>query len=98
MSAATNAKAPHTLLQPLMDPDRRPHAGRGSAPQFPRRRRLFAAKSRRPAMPRSPLVKCARRAATQRDFLASSGCDAYQGYFFNRPLPLEEFEEFVQRV
>ncbi len=33
----------------------------------------------------------------QRDFLASSGCHAYQGYFFSRPLPLEGFEEFPQR-
>lgn len=35
--------------------------------------------------------------ATQRDFLASSGCHAYQGYFFSRPLPLEDFEEFARR-
>ncbi|MDP3617410.1 MAG: EAL domain-containing protein, partial [Rhodoferax sp.] len=33
---------------------------------------------------------------TQRDFLASSGCHAYQGYFFSRPLPLEEFEALSQ--
>jgi EAL domain-containing protein (putative c-di-GMP-specific phosphodiesterase class I) len=32
----------------------------------------------------------------QRDFLETSGCHAYQGYFFSRPLPLEAFEEFVQ--
>ena len=36
--------------------------------------------------------------ATQRDFLASSGCHAYQGYFFSRPLPIDDFEEFAQRV
>jgi EAL domain-containing protein (putative c-di-GMP-specific phosphodiesterase class I) len=30
--------------------------------------------------------------AEQRDFLASQGCHAYQGYFFGRPLPLAEFE------
>ena len=36
--------------------------------------------------------------AAQRDFLANSGCHAYQGYFFSRPLPLEEFEAFVRRV
>ena len=35
--------------------------------------------------------------AAQRDFLGSSGCHAYQGYFFSRPLPLEEFEAFVKR-
>jgi len=34
----------------------------------------------------------------QRDFLAKSGCHAYQGYFFSRPLSLEGFEEFAQRV
>jgi diguanylate cyclase (GGDEF)-like protein/PAS domain S-box-containing protein len=36
--------------------------------------------------------------AAQRDFLASSGCHAYQGYFFSRPLPIEGFEAFVQGV
>ncbi len=36
--------------------------------------------------------------ADQRDFLASAGCHAYQGYFFSRPLPLEGFEEFVPKV
>ena len=36
--------------------------------------------------------------ATQRDFLASSGCHAYQGYFFSRPLALEMFEEFALRT
>ncbi|MBI5922243.1 MAG: EAL domain-containing protein [Betaproteobacteria bacterium] len=35
--------------------------------------------------------------APQRDFLASSGCHAYQGYFFSRPLPVESFEAFVRR-
>ena len=34
----------------------------------------------------------------QRDFLASSGCHAYQGYFFSRPLLLEGFEAFARRV
>jgi EAL domain-containing protein (putative c-di-GMP-specific phosphodiesterase class I) len=33
----------------------------------------------------------------QRDFLASIGCHAYQGYFFSRPLPVLGFEEFAQR-
>ena len=33
----------------------------------------------------------------QRDFLASSGCHVYQGYFFSRPLPLEDFERFAQK-
>ncbi len=33
----------------------------------------------------------------QRDFLSKSGCHAYQGYFFSRPLPVEGFEQFAQR-
>ncbi|MFA7293418.1 MAG: EAL domain-containing protein [Rhodocyclaceae bacterium] len=36
--------------------------------------------------------------ATQRDFLASSGCHAYQGYFFSRPLPIEGFEVFASQA
>jgi diguanylate cyclase (GGDEF)-like protein/PAS domain S-box-containing protein len=32
----------------------------------------------------------------QRDFLASEGCHAYQGYFFSRPLPIDGFEQFVR--
>lgn len=32
----------------------------------------------------------------QRDFLAQHGCNAYQGYLFSQPLPIEQFEEFVQ--
>jgi EAL domain-containing protein (putative c-di-GMP-specific phosphodiesterase class I) len=35
---------------------------------------------------------------SQRDFLAASGCHAYQGYFFSRPVPLEEFEKLVNRL
>ena len=31
----------------------------------------------------------------QRDLLAESGCYAYQGYYFCRPLPVEGFEAFV---
>ena len=34
----------------------------------------------------------------QRDFLAKSGCHAYQGYFFSRPLPIEDFEQFAKPV
>ncbi len=33
----------------------------------------------------------------QRDFLASSGYHAYQGYFFSRPLPIAGFEEVARR-
>ena len=33
----------------------------------------------------------------QRDLLTQNGCHAYQGYFFSRPLPLDEFESFVKR-
>jgi diguanylate cyclase (GGDEF)-like protein/PAS domain S-box-containing protein len=36
--------------------------------------------------------------AEQRDFLASVGCHAYQGYFFSRPVPLEKFEAFARPV
>ena len=31
----------------------------------------------------------------QRAFLAHHGCNAYQGYLFSRPLPLEAFERYV---
>lgn len=31
--------------------------------------------------------------SAQRDFLAQAGCQAYQGYFFSRPVPLEDFEQ-----
>lgn len=34
----------------------------------------------------------------QRDFLASEGWHAYQGYLFSRPLPREAFEAFVRRA
>jgi len=34
----------------------------------------------------------------QRDFLATQGCHAYQGYLFSRPLPLEEFEALAART
>ena len=33
----------------------------------------------------------------QKDFLASHGCHAYQGYFFSKPLPIAQFEAFAQR-
>lgn len=31
----------------------------------------------------------------QRQFLASAGCQAFQGYLFSRPLPLAAFEQFL---
>ncbi|WGS54075.1 EAL domain-containing protein [Paraburkholderia sp. D15] len=34
----------------------------------------------------------------QRDFLATAGCHAYQGYYFCRPLPAEEFEAVLRRL
>ncbi len=34
----------------------------------------------------------------QREFLASHGCHAYQGYLLSRPLPVEAFEDFVQQA
>jgi EAL domain-containing protein (putative c-di-GMP-specific phosphodiesterase class I) len=33
----------------------------------------------------------------QRDLLAASGCHAYQGYFFSRPVPLDAFETLVRQ-
>ena len=33
--------------------------------------------------------------AAQFDFLTLSGCHAYQGYYFGRPMPLEQFEAFA---
>ncbi|MCK9389073.1 MAG: EAL domain-containing protein [Sulfuritalea sp.] len=32
----------------------------------------------------------------QRDFLAAQGCDAYQGYFYGCPIPVEAFGQFIQ--
>jgi diguanylate cyclase (GGDEF)-like protein len=34
----------------------------------------------------------------QREFLAQAGCDCYQGYLFSRPVPLEDFEAFAQKL
>ncbi|KAA1011024.1 EAL domain-containing protein [Paraburkholderia panacisoli] len=34
----------------------------------------------------------------QRDFLAAAGCHAYQGYYFCRPVPVEDFEAMLARV
>jgi EAL domain-containing protein (putative c-di-GMP-specific phosphodiesterase class I) len=34
--------------------------------------------------------------AAQRDFLASQGCHAYQGFLFARPLPIDEFEQYLK--
>jgi len=34
----------------------------------------------------------------QRDLLAESGCHAYQGYFFGRPVPINGFEVLAQQV
>ena len=33
----------------------------------------------------------------QQHFLADSGCHAYQGYFFSKPLPIEGFEAFARQ-
>jgi EAL domain-containing protein (putative c-di-GMP-specific phosphodiesterase class I) len=33
----------------------------------------------------------------QRGFLTNLGCHAFQGYLFSRPLPLEEFQAYLQR-
>ncbi len=34
----------------------------------------------------------------QRDFLAREGCLAYQGYFFSRPLPINDFESYARQL
>jgi len=34
--------------------------------------------------------------AAQKDFLATHGCSTYQGYLFSRPVPLDQFEAFMQ--
>lgn len=34
----------------------------------------------------------------QRDFLISINCCAFQGYFFSRPLPAEDFERFAHNA
>jgi EAL domain-containing protein (putative c-di-GMP-specific phosphodiesterase class I) len=31
----------------------------------------------------------------QRDFLAQEGCDTFQGYFYGRPTPVDQFNAFV---
>lgn len=33
----------------------------------------------------------------QLDLLISMGCHAYQGFFFSRPVPIEDFEEMLKR-
>ncbi|MEI7613850.1 MAG: EAL domain-containing protein [Betaproteobacteria bacterium] len=33
----------------------------------------------------------------QRDFLSTAGCHTYQGYFFSRPLPIDDFERFAEQ-
>lgn len=33
----------------------------------------------------------------QLDILAGFGCDCYQGYYFSRPVPLEEFKQLLRR-
>jgi diguanylate cyclase (GGDEF)-like protein/PAS domain S-box-containing protein len=34
----------------------------------------------------------------QRDFLVRQGCEAFQGYLFGKPLPPEEFEQFLDQT
>jgi diguanylate cyclase (GGDEF)-like protein/PAS domain S-box-containing protein len=36
--------------------------------------------------------------AEQREFLHQNGCYLYQGYFFSRPLPSEQFDRFIQNL
>jgi diguanylate cyclase (GGDEF)-like protein len=35
--------------------------------------------------------------AEQREFLARSGCHAFQGFLFSRPLPVASFEQFAEK-
>jgi EAL domain-containing protein (putative c-di-GMP-specific phosphodiesterase class I) len=32
----------------------------------------------------------------QRDFLSGSGCGAFQGYLFGKPMPLAEWDELLR--
>ena len=34
---------------------------------------------------------------SQLEFLESSGCNAYQGYLFSKPIPLEDFETLLRK-
>ena len=34
----------------------------------------------------------------QRDFLSAHGCDSCQGYLISRPLPIADFDQFVDRA
>jgi diguanylate cyclase (GGDEF)-like protein/PAS domain S-box-containing protein len=34
----------------------------------------------------------------QRDFLAAAGCHAYQGFYFCRPVPIDDFEAVLSRL
>lgn len=36
--------------------------------------------------------------SAQREFLAATGCLAYQGYLFSRPLPVAAFEDYVEKL
>ena len=36
--------------------------------------------------------------AAQRDFLATQNCDAYQGYLFGKPMPIDAFEKHLKSV
>ncbi len=33
----------------------------------------------------------------QKEFLQENGCNAYQGYLFSRPLPINELEKFLEQ-
>jgi EAL domain-containing protein (putative c-di-GMP-specific phosphodiesterase class I) len=34
----------------------------------------------------------------QRHFLQENGCNLYQGYLFSKPLPSEQFDDFLKKL
>ena len=45
-----------------------------------------------------PIIAEGVETAEQMQTLKAMGCDIIQGYYFSRPLPVEEFEAFVLRL
>jgi len=34
----------------------------------------------------------------QKDFLVSNGCQNIQGYYYSRPIPANEMEEYLKKI